>query len=232
MVKVVYAFAKAYIKEFLHKESYNSLEIIPHMLTNYFRYYKPFAVILLVSLCLAGIMWLQQWNWTYPIFGLGLLGMVLHIVDRYLWKYPPFSWMFTIEDFSGTYTGKQECHIIKDGEFKIVLIDVAMIIVQTGSSISVHAFYKKHDERSSNSYSELCIISKTEDKMHYKILHQYTNEGSTHLDRHQGTSTIKVIKDGQDYFLEGNYYTNRTPFPTQGKFLRLQRQTMETIHQS
>ncbi|WP_143569836.1 Cap15 family cyclic dinucleotide receptor domain-containing protein [Tenacibaculum agarivorans] len=203
------------------------------MKTNYFTYYQPWAVVLVVGSTLLGIIWAQQFNWSYPIIGIGLLGIVLKIIDQWLWKYPPFSWLFTIKDFSGTYTGTQECFIIEKEEnckTNKIYIDVTMVIVQTGSTITVNAFYKRHNKKSSNSHSNLCMITRTEDKQHFKILYQYTNEGNEELDTHFGTCIIKVKDNNGNYLLEGTYYTNRKPYPTKGNFQNLTRTSTKTTH--
>ena len=201
------------------------------MKTNYFIYYQPWAVILIVGVCLIGITWAQQFHWTYPVVGLGLLGIVLEVIDKWLWRYPPFSWLLSIRDFSGTYTGNQECFIIEKESNECVVnkiyIKVEMEIVQTGSAITVNAIYKRNEKKSSDSYSNLCMITKTKDKKHFKILYHYTNEGSgaEGLDQHSGTCFLTVRKKKGNYFLDGNYYTDRQPYPTRGNFQSLERIT-------
>lgn len=210
------------------------------MKTNIFIYYKQWAVLFIVATSLLLIVWAQQFNWKFPVIGIGLIGVLLNFIDEKLWKYKPFSFLFTIDDFSGTYKGTQHCFFIPEEEkdqgcnVKETFMDVTMIIVQTGSEITVTAFYKNANgiEESSNSHSDICVITKTKDKQHFQILYHYTNNGnkSKNYDEHCGTSIIKIIKKNNEFTLKGNYYTNRLPFPTRGKFLNLKRVSKDTNH--
>lgn len=210
------------------------------MKTNLFTYYKQWAVLFIIATSLMAITWAQQFNWKFPVISIGLIGVLLNLIDEKLWKYPPFSFLFVIDDFSGTYKGKQHCFFIPDEDkhlpckTKEIFMDVTMIIVQTGSKITVTAFYKNSNgvEKSSDSHSQICVITQTEDKQHYQILYQYNNNGngSKKLDKHSGTSLIKVIKENNEFVLTGDYYTNRLPFPTRGDFLNLKRISKNTSH--
>ncbi|MEM6684647.1 MAG: hypothetical protein AAF617_02535 [Bacteroidota bacterium] len=199
------------------------------MKTNYFTYYHPFAIFFLIGLYLGGLIYVQQFHWTYPFLGLGITILLLETIDKWLWKYPPFSWLFLIKDFSGTYKGNQECFIIEkvDGECEINMIYIIaeMEIVQTGSSITVNAIYRRKKKKTSSSFSNLCMLTKTKDKKHFQLVYHYTNEGSgaEGLDKHSGTCFLTVRKKKGQYFLDGNYYTNRQPYPTRGNFQSLEK---------
>ncbi len=145
----------------------------------------------------------------------------------------------SFDNFSGTYKGKQLCYYIpgeekdKPCKFEDITIDVTMILVQTGNQVTVTAFYKREGVlESSSSESDICILTKTKDQQHIQILYHYTNEGNPNenLDKHSGTAILKVIKKDNDFTLKGNYYTNRLPFPTRGKFQNLKRVSKDTNH--
>ncbi len=197
------------------------------MQTNYFKYYRSWTVIPMIGLFFLGITAVHEVPFASIIF-LGLF----HLIDRWLWKFPPFSWIFVIDNFSGTYEGKQECLFKVDNQIKKVYLDIKIIISQTGSNIVVHAFYAKQKDISSNSHSTFCVITKTEDDQHFKIIYQYEKEGSRSLDAHFGTSIIKVIKENKECYLEGTYYTDRQLSPTRGHYIKLKRTSRKTSHPS
>ncbi len=203
------------------------------MKTNYFINYHSWAILFIIGLSLMVIFLIQAFVCAYAIIGLTILVVLVKIIDLYWWKYPPFLWMLSIENFSGTYEGKQECFIIEkeeNCEKKIILIDVKIIITQTASNIHVNAFYTHHGKKSSSSYNESCLISKTNDNSHYRLIYHYINNGNELLDKHNGTCITKITKQKGDYFLSGNYYTDRQPFPTRGNFLNLKRTSTDISH--
>ncbi|WP_299682865.1 hypothetical protein [uncultured Dokdonia sp.] len=197
------------------------------MRTNYFMYYKPWTVIPMIGFFFLGITAFHEVAPASILF----LGF-FYLIDRWLWKFPPFSWIFVIDNFSGTYEGKQECFIRRDNQIRKVYLDIKVIIAQTGSNIVVNAFYNNHKEVSSNSHSTFCVITKTEDEQHFKIIYQYAKEGSRNLDAHFGTSIIKVIKEKRECYLEGTYYTDQQLNPTHGHYIRLKRTSRRTSHPS
>lgn len=203
------------------------------MKTDYFINYHSWALVLLMGIYIATLFFMQSYDCVYTILGFTGLVVFIKIIDLYWWKYPPFSWFFMIEDFSGTYAGKQECFIIEKKQNckkKRILIDVQIVIAQTASTIHVNAFYKHHGKKSSSSYNESCIISKTNDNTHYQLMYHYINTGSELLDRHNGTCITKITKQKGNYFLSGSYYTDRQPYPTRGNFLNLERKTTDITH--
>lgn len=197
------------------------------MRTNYFMYYRPWTVVPVIGLFFLGITAVHEVPFASVIF-LGLF----YLIDRWLWKFPPFSWIFVVDNFSGTYEGKQECLIPTDNGPRKVYLDIKVIIAQTGSNIVVNAFYNKHKGTSSNSHSTFCVITKTEDDQHFKIIYQYAKEGSGIQDAHFGTSIIKVIKEKKECYLEGTYYTDQQLSPTRGYYIRLKRTSRRTSHPS
>lgn len=206
------------------------------MKKNYFTYYKHPAIVFIVGASLIGFLFLQEQNFYYSISLLGLLGIILEIIDQYLWKYKPFSWLFTIDDFSGTYEGEQIGYRIQqiDKKEKCKEIEtklhLTMIIHQTGSKIIISAFY--HDavkQESSMSNSETLAMSVTKDGQHHKIIYHYHNIGNQKWDGHYGTTVMTLLKENKTFKISGQYYTSRKP-QTNGKFLNLKQTSKSTTH--
>lgn len=208
------------------------------MTKNYFTYYKYPAVIFIVGVLFTTIFLIQQFgiHYGYSVLGFGFLAVILEIIDRYLWKYPPFSWMFIIKDFSGTYEGEQIGYRLqqigkkgkcKEFEAKLYL---KLIIHQTGSKLIIHSFYyNSTEEISSKSNSEVVGIRVTKGGQHYKIIYNYLNEGNERWNSYYGTTVLKLIKENKVFKISGNYYTNRKP-QTHGKFINLTQKSKKTIH--
>jgi hypothetical protein len=206
------------------------------MKKNYFTYYKYPAIIFIIGVSLIGFLFLQKLDFYYSISLLGFLGIILEIIDRYLWKYKPFSWMFTIEDFSGTYEGEQIGYRMlqtgKKGKCKEVetKLHLTMIIHQTGSKITVSSFYyTSTKEKSSKSNSELVVVDLTKDGQHYEIVYHYQNKGNTQWDGFYGTTVLKLLRKNKTFEISGSYYTNRNP-QTRGEFLNLTQISKNTSH--
>jgi hypothetical protein len=109
------------------------------MKTNYFMYYRYWTVIPLIGLFFLGVNAIHE----VPIASIVFFGF-FYLIDIWLWKYPPFSWMFMIEDFSGTYDGYQIGYRISPETHREVeeKLYIRMIIKQTGSSIKIYSFYR------------------------------------------------------------------------------------------
>jgi hypothetical protein len=202
---------------------------------NYFKYYKPGAIV--PFLLIVGTLLSYFTTYIIPIITNSanisyyqfpsvtiLIGIVVFIIDKWLWKYPPFSWLFWIDDFSGRYEGTlcfqyQDNGIAKSGELEHI-----KIISQTGSSINVASFTKKQDgSLSSPSNNKGMYVEFTQDGQHFNLIYNYLNEGSIEqgFPPHYGTEVVKVIKDKKNKELSGRYFTDRTPFQTKGEFKNL-----------
>ena len=104
------------------------------------KYYKPNALVGLVAISAIGI-FTGMHHWGFSVSILGVIGIMLFLIDEYLWKFKPFSWMYWTEDFSGRYEGfleyeyrDEKCNV-SVGRLKHV-----KIISQTGSSICIFSF--------------------------------------------------------------------------------------------
>lgn len=193
------------------------------MENNFLKYYKPsFLVTLVVALAIGLFLGFQHWGISISV--ISVISIFLVILNKWLWKYKPFSYLFWIKDFSGRYEGFLEyefrnaiCEIIT-GSLKHV-----KIIYQTGSTIKVSSFTFDANGKSSSSSDSIEVAAcKGEDEI-YTLIYTYRNEGNTKLgfSPHYGTEVIKFIKNNGKSVLSGNYYTNRTPIQTRGKFIDL-----------
>ena len=202
---------------------------------NYFKYYNPGAIIpflLIVGTLLSSLSSyiiplltnsIQIRYYQFPSATI-LIGSVVYIIDKWLWKYRPFSWLFWIDDFSGRYEGVL-CYQYQDnGVTKYGKLEHVKIISQTGSSINIVSFTKKQDgSLSSPSNSKGMYVEHTQDGQHFNLIYNYLNEGSTDqgFPPHYGTEVVKFIKEEINKELSGSYFTNRTPFQTKGEFKNL-----------
>lgn len=193
------------------------------MSNTYLRYYKPnFLIVLLIYLIIA-IIWAKD-NLSLSLSLTTIIGFIMLLIEKYLWKIKPFSWMFWIDDFSGRYEGEleykyfdQNCNLISD-KLKHV-----KIISQTGGSICIHSFtIDKNGTQSSISVNKGMHVEKTKDEKHYELMYNYLNDGNPLFSTHYGTEIIKFIKTDNSKKLTGRYYTERLPYQTSGKFINLQ----------
>jgi len=190
----------------------------------FLKYYKPKVLLGLVIYLVIAIVWAKE-NLGLSLSATASIGFILVLIEKYLWKIRPFSWMFWIENFSGRYEGELEYHY-KDENCSIITgkLKHVKIISQTGSNICVHSFTIKADGiKSSLSESKGMYVEKTADGKHFQLMYNYLNEGNPKLNltTHYGTEIIKFIKNGNSKKLSGRYFTERLPFQTRGEFIEL-----------
>lgn len=203
------------------------------MKSYFLQYYKPevligFIVITAIGLFLAKEIWEVQ---------LGIIGSIttmLILINKYLWKCKPFSWMFWIEDFSGRYEGELEYQYRNDkGKLETGRLKYVKIIKQSGSSIVVTSFtIDANNKKSSESRNIGMFVEKDEDG-HFRIIFNYRNEGNPMLGfpPHYGTNIIKFIrKENGEKHLSGKYFTERQPFQTKGQFSDLKKVNNNLTH--
>lgn len=186
----------------------------------YLKYYKPKVLIGLVIYLAIAILWANT-NLGLSISVTTLIGIIMLLIEKYLWKIKPFSWMFWTDNFSGRYEGELEytytdanCNII-NGKLKHI-----KIISQTGGSICIYSFTIKADgTKSSISENKGMHVEKTRDGKHYELMYNYLNDGNPQFSTHYGTEIIKFIKNGNSKKLSGRYYTERLPYQTRGNFI-------------
>jgi len=194
------------------------------MTKDYFKYYNskllPFLMVGLFVL-----LWLAKDYWLLSFSIFSVLSVFLVFISTYLWKYPPFNYLFWVDNFSGRYEGLLK-YQYKDasgtpitGQLKHV-----KLISQNGHRITVHSFTIKEDgTKSSLSVNKGMHVEKTEDEQHFQLIYNYLNNGSSEqgFPPHYGTEVIKFIHNGKSKLISGGYYTDREPYQTKGEFLEL-----------
>jgi len=175
-------------------------------------------VLLGVSLFAANKFINTHWGISISVFA--VIGGLLGIVNNFLWNVRPFSWMYSVPDFSGRYEGtllyefrNEKCEVISEtlGHIKV--------IVQNGSDVVINSWTKKKDgTMSSKSTSIEASIVKEKDGT-FSIIFNYLNEGNFELGfaPHYGTEILRLVKNGDGKHLIGKYYTERLPYQTKGK---------------
>lgn len=154
-----------------------------------------------------------------------LFSVLLILISSYLWKYPPFKFLFWVDNFSGRYEGLLQYHYTDaEGNKKTGQLKHVKLINQNGHRITIHSFTIKDDDtKSSLSVNIGMHVEKTPDEKHYQLIYNYLNDGSTDqgFPPHYGTEVVKFIKNGSQKMLSGGYYTNRHPFQTKGEYIEL-----------
>jgi hypothetical protein len=187
------------------------------------RYLKPnvfiYACVLLgVSLFAANKFISTHWGLSISVFA--VIGGLFGIVNNFLWNVRPFSWMYSIPDFSGRYEGillnefrNEKCEIVSD------TLEHIKVIAQNGSDVVINSWTKKKDgTMSSKSTSIEASVVKGKDDT-FSIIFNYLNEGNSELgfSPHYGTEVLRLVKNGDGKHLIGKYYTERLPYQTKGK---------------
>jgi hypothetical protein len=187
------------------------------------RYLKPGAfificVVLALTLLVANKYIQNHWGISVSVFA--VIGGLFGLVNNYLWNIIPFSWMYSVPNFSGRYKGtilyefrNDKCEIVSD------TLEHIKVIVQNGSDVVVNSWTKKKDGTiSSKSTSIEAAIVKEKDGT-FSIIYNYLNEGNFELgfSPHYGTEVLKLIENGDGKHLVGKYYTERMPYQTKGR---------------
>lgn len=191
------------------------------MTNDYFKYYKSKQLLLLIVYFTTLFLWVKS-NWGWALSITTALGFLFWAIDKFLWKYKPFKWLFWIDDFSGRYEGvlkycyRDEDGVLQSGERRLI-----KTIHQTGSKICVTSFIIQPDgTKSSESINRGMHFEKTEDERHFRLIYVYLNDGNTsqRLSPHYGTEVIKFIRTKDTKMLSGRYFTEREPYQTKGEF--------------
>lgn len=187
------------------------------------QYLKPSAFIFICALLALGLFAVNKymthhWEISFSVFA--VIGGIVAFINSYLWNVKPFSWMYSVPDFSGRYEGtllyefrNEKCETVTD------TLEHIKVIVQNGSDIVINSWTKKKDgTMSSKSTSIEASIVKEKDGT-FSLLYNYLNEGNFELNfcPHYGTEVLKLIQNGTGKHLTGKYYTERLPFQTKGK---------------
>jgi hypothetical protein len=187
------------------------------------RYLKPSAFIVVCAVLALALFTANKYtqnNWGISFSVFAVIGGLFGLVNSYLWNVIPFSWMYSVPNFSGRYEGtllfefrNEKCEIVTD------TLEHIKVIVQNGSAIVVNSWTKKKDgTMSSKSISIEATIVKEIDGT-FTIIYTYLNEGNFELgfSPHYGTEVLKLVGNGVEKHLVGKYYTERMPYQTKGK---------------
>jgi hypothetical protein len=179
----------------------------------HFRYLKPQVLLSLIVLLAISLYLTNQYITASIGHNISITGIIVGVfllIDRYLWKYPPFKWLYWVPDMSGRYEGvvHYEHPITRSPDSK----NCAVEVFQTGSKLKVSCFFQHQViDEPSTSKSLVESIIKEEDDCH-SLVFTYQNEGARSLGQpHSGTNILKFINNGEGKFLKGHYYTNRDP---------------------
>lgn len=199
---------------------------------NFLRFYKPQAfVFLLITLSIIVFLSIFALSNKLSMAVFSIVTIALIAIDKYLWRMFPFKYLFKIPDLRGTYEGvlrykfRDDNCTIQTGELRHL-----KKIHQTGSTLVIKSStYKSDGELSSPSESIDVVVQENKDGS-YKLIYTYLNDGSREqgFPPHYGTETVDFIEKGKEAFLEGDYYTNRVPIQTRGKFIDLKRVSKKT----
>jgi hypothetical protein len=186
------------------------------------RYLKPRAFIFLCAF-LALVFYAtnryvsHQWGASFSVFA--LLTGFFTLINQYFWNVRPFSWLYSVPDFSGRYEGTLQYQYRND-KAKVITgtLEHIKVIHQNGSDIVIHSWTKKPDGTgSSKSISIQASIVRELDGT-FIIIFNYLNKGSSNqgFPPHYGTEVLKPIIQGNKIAIVGEYYTQRLPYQTKG----------------
>ncbi|AXG68006.1 hypothetical protein KORDIASMS9_00190 [Kordia sp. SMS9] len=204
----------------------------------YFTYYKTIALFWLIGTVIV-VIFLVQGNGYFIIMLVIILIGFLKLTDNQLWKYRPFSHMFTVDDFSGTYKGTIESFYFK--EFKQSFYShemfreykrnskLTIIVYQTGSEIKVSFFYVESGDKKIKAESSKVMMTKTDDGQHIILTCHYGELGTIENGGHHVTVVLKFIRKENDHHVKGGFYDNRK-LQARGKFVDLKKVNQNTLH--
>jgi hypothetical protein len=176
------------------------------------KYYKPCVFIPFVGVTWAISSWCLSKFWGYGLLqGLGptaVIGILLYVYDRWLWKLPVFGLGNTMPKLYEEYSGEVEYDFNGTSGKKACVLNVK----QTCSLIKVTCQFDKQKESSTQSTSYDAFITNDEHG-DYRLCIYYHNKGSGRngdtLEQHDGMNILD-IKDS-NIILNGYYFTNRSP---------------------
>lgn len=148
--------------------------------------------------------------------------LALTIFNMWLWNKPIISKLYQYPDMRGVYEGtkkyyyRNELNELVKGELK-----AKREIFQNGSGLFIRStVFKPDGEVSSISTAQQVEVSREDDTTIQLIFH-YRNEGSVEqgFPPHEGTEILRFTNNEGIKSITGKYYTNRTPFQTQGTII-------------
>jgi hypothetical protein len=154
------------------------------------------------------------------ISAFALTGMIVSIINLYLWLYFPFKYLYKIKCFAGEYKGEIKYSFINEKSETISgSLKQMRKVKQTGSSIYITTeTLDATGGISSKSKSKVEQIIVERDNS-FTLIYTYFNEGNYEqkLMPHYGTEVLHISVEKEKCLIEGEYYTNRQPYQTRGK---------------
>ena len=194
---------------------------------NYFRYYKPKALIVFILIFGTIInyvvnllhSYLEEYGIHYIQYPTttAILFLLIVYVNKKQWKRAPLKYMYNVPDVSGRYEGEV---IFKNPIKKeIQTKNCALEVKQTGSKLKIDCYFENEDKSEntlSNSLVE-SLIKNSNDT--YSLVFTYNNNGNQvkNLTQHYGTNILDFFENESGKYLKGIYYTNREPNQTKGE---------------
>lgn len=191
---------------------------------DYFKYYKPkilLILIIILSIIYSALLhfvtdyvnsFLSKPYVFFPTVS-ALIIFTLALFDKYGIKTALLKKMFWVKDISGRYEGK-----IKYKHFKTGIVEEKpcfLEIEQSSSKILIQTYfdfkYSKESEKTTSKSLVTIIVSDEFDNQ--KLVFTYHNSGNPvkDLQPSNGTNILSIIEREKDIFLEGVYYTDKTP---------------------
>jgi len=185
------------------------------MKDNYFLHFKPSIIIgfiLITGVAVHYVSDIFDKHLGISISVISVVSIFLILLNEYLWKIKPFSWLFWIPNIQGRYKG--EIKFIHPKTKEEMIMPTVIVVKQTASTIKINSFFKKlNGNNSTHSESKVANIVKEGDDT-FSVIFTYENKGTPgnpEFAPHYGTNFLKLIEDGKDKILTGYYYTNRNP---------------------
>lgn len=149
-----------------------------------------------------------------------LLGVTIYLLfDRWLWRYPPFSWAHSVPDLSGSWGGEvMSSFSVEDVGDNLTKIDSSgsrLEITQRWSKIEIR--YRNPDSSHSRSVAAHLETKTSEPRLTYVYQNEPEGNGvSTEQSKHEGTAKLRLLEDKPELELRGTYYTDQGGGQTYG----------------
>ncbi|XRE44941.1 hypothetical protein ACIVBQ_003145 [Tenacibaculum discolor] len=191
---------------------------------DYFKYYKPkilLIVIIILSIVYSALLhfitdyvnsFLSKPYVFFPTVST-LIIFTLVLIDKYGIKTALLKKMFWIKDISGRYEGKIKYKHFKTGleEEKPCFLEIE----QSASKILIQTYFDfKYSKESEKTTSKSLVTSIVSDEFdNQQLVFTYHNSGNSvkDLQPSNGTNILSIIERENNIFLEGVYYTDKTP---------------------
>lgn len=184
------------------------------------KYYRVAPLISVILLLAVGLDMLLE-DWIVPFLqshGVGfmrapgnatIIGSILILYDKVLWKYPILNLMVKTPYMAGRYEGFISYEWNNKSERKNCVVEV----VQTASKIKMFFYFNNGQDQKTISHSLVEEI-RQEDDGNFGVYMFYINGGSKKdgvLDCHEGANQLRYLPGGkkQKAKLIGHYFTNR-----------------------